>query len=108
MVRLRSTLRHLQESNNIFVAPRGALARQDAIAVEFVGDLPQRLAGFPQPLNPLQNRLLARLRFHMLAIRRQPEAIGRIADVLELRLLVPRSEEHTSELQSPCNLVRSL
>ena len=41
MVRLRSTLRHLQETDNIFMAPRGALACQDAIAVEFRGDLPE-------------------------------------------------------------------
>src|SRR5256885_4494036 len=30
---------------------------------------------------------------------------GRMADLVAARLAWPRSEEHTSELQSPCNLV---
>src|SRR2546426_6019803 len=40
------------------------------------------------------------------AARRHPEAVGDVpVDLPVLHVIAGRSEEHTSELQSPCNLV---
>src|ERR1039457_5016684 len=88
MIRLRSTLRRLQKPGHVFVPPRRALPRPDVQPVQLLGDPPQRLAGLPQPLNPLQDGLLARLRLHVTFVGGLPETIWSVADEFQLRLLV--------------------
>src|ERR1039457_2975817 len=53
MIRLRSTLSRLQQPGDVFVTPRRTLASPNLQPVQLLGDLPERLAPFPQPLNPL-------------------------------------------------------
>src|ERR1017187_4348959 len=89
MMRLRSTLRRLQEPCDIFVPPGTSLTRPDLQPVQLVGDPPQRFASLPEPVNPLQDGLLARLRLHVALVGSLPETIRRIADEFQLRLLVP-------------------
>src|ERR1017187_6509615 len=89
MIRLRSTLCRLQEPGDVFVPPPRTLAGPDLQPVQLVGDLPQRLAGLPEPLNPLQDGLLARLRLHVAFVGGLPETVRRVADEFQLRLLVP-------------------
>src|ERR1019366_8046618 len=89
MIRLRSTLCRLQEPGDVFVPPPRTLAGPDLQPVQLVGDLPQRLAGLPEPLNPLQDGLLARLRLHVAFVCGLPETVRRVADELQLRFLVP-------------------
>src|SRR3954452_22433037 len=89
MILLRSTLDRLQEPGNIFMPPRRSLPGFDLQPVQLVGDPPQRLAALPEPVNPLQNGLFARFRFHVTFVGGLPETIRRVADELQLRLLVP-------------------
>src|ERR1035441_9749395 len=88
MIRLRSTLSRLQEPGNVFVSPWRTLTGPDLHPVQLLGDLPERLAALPEPVNPLQDGLLARLRLHVALVGRLPETIRRVADELQLRLLV--------------------
>ena len=53
MIRLRSTLRRLQEPSNVFVPPRRTLAGSDFQPIQLIGDPSQRLAALPEPLNAL-------------------------------------------------------
>src|SRR5450759_4501735 len=89
MIRLRSTLCRLQEPGHVLVPPWRALAGPNLHPVQLLGYLPERFAGLPEPVNPLQDGLLARLRFYVALIGCLPEAIRRVADELQLRLLVP-------------------
>src|ERR1017187_7431876 len=89
MMRLRSTLRRLQEPCDIFVPPGTSLTRPDLHPVQLVGDPPQRFAALPEPLNPLQDGLLARLRLHVTFVGSLPETVGRVSHELQLGLLVP-------------------
>src|ERR1017187_7741725 len=88
MIRLRSTLSRLQEPGNVLVPPRRPLPSPDLQPVQLVGDPPERLASLPEPVDSLQDRLLARLRFHMALVGGLPETIRRVADELQLRLLM--------------------
>src|ERR1035437_8905875 len=88
MMRLRSTLRRLQEPCDIFVPPGTSLTRPDLQPVQLVGDPPQRFASLPEPVNPLQDGLFARLRFHVALVGGLPVAIRRVAHEFQLRLLV--------------------
>src|ERR1017187_7675421 len=89
MIRLRSTLCRLQEPGDVLVPPRRTLASPNLEPVQLVGDLPERFAASPQPVNPLQDSLFARLRFHVTFVGGLPETIRRVADEFQLRLLVP-------------------
>src|ERR1017187_995140 len=84
-----STLSHLQEPGNIFVPPPRTLAGPDLHPVQLLGYLPERFAALPEPLNPLQDGLLARLRLHVALVGGLPKAIRGVADELQLGLLVP-------------------
>src|ERR1019366_4144401 len=69
--------------------PRRTLPGPDLQPVQLVSDLPERLAALPEPVNPLQDGLLARLRLYVALVGGLPETIRRVADELQLRLLVP-------------------
>src|ERR1039457_63962 len=73
MIRLRSILCRLQEPSNVFVPPPGTLAGPNVHPVQLVSDPPQRFARLPQPLNPLQDGLLARLGLHVALVGGLPE-----------------------------------
>src|ERR1035437_1810803 len=88
MMRLRSTLRRLQEPCDIFVPPGTSLPGPDLQPVQLVGDPPQRFASLPEPVNPLQDGLFARLRFHVALVGGLPVAVRGVAPELQLRLLV--------------------
>src|ERR1035441_7503694 len=89
MMRLRSTLGSLQKAMDVLVPPGRPLPGPDLLPIQLVSDLPQRFAALPEPLNPLQDGLLARLRFHMALVGGLPETIRSVADELQLGLLVP-------------------
>src|ERR1017187_2347578 len=89
MMRFRSMLRRLQQPGHVFVPPRRTLPGPDIQPVQLVRDPPQRFAALPQPVNPLQDRLLARLRLYVTFVGGLPETIRRVADEFQLRLLVP-------------------
>src|ERR1019366_10751923 len=59
-----NALCRLQEPGNVFVPPRRALTGPDLQPVQLFGDLSERFATPPEAMNPLQDGLLARLRFH--------------------------------------------
>ena len=84
MIVFKSTLRRLQEPCDIFVPPWRTLPGPDLQPVQLVGDLPERFAGLPEPVNPLQDGLLARLRFHMALVGGLPVAVRRVTDELQL------------------------
>src|ERR1035437_6768196 len=69
--------------------PPRTLAGPNLQPVQLVRDPPQRFAGLPEPMNPLQNCLLAWLRLHVTLVGGLPVAVRRIADELQLRFLVP-------------------
>src|ERR1035441_4475495 len=89
MMRLRSTLGSLQKAMDVLVPPGRPLPGPDLLPIQLVGDLPQRLAALPEPLNPLQYGLLARLGLHVAFVSGLAVAVRRIADEFQLRLLVP-------------------
>src|ERR1035441_9483174 len=88
MIRLRSTLSRLQEPGHVFVSPWRTLPGPDLQPVQLLGDLPERFAALPQPVNPLQDGLLARFRFYVALVGGLPETVGGVADELQFRLLV--------------------
>src|ERR1039457_5356241 len=75
-----NALRRLQQSRHVFVPPGRTLAGPDLQPVQLVGNPPERLAGLPEPLNPLQDGLLARLRFHVTLVGGLPETVRGVAD----------------------------
>ena len=87
MIRLRSTLRRLQEPGHVLVSPRRTLTGPNIQPVQLVGDLPERFAALPEPLNPLQDGLLARLRLYVALVGGLPETVRGVADELQLGLL---------------------
>src|ERR1017187_10345919 len=89
MMRLRSILRRPEEPRNVLVPKRRPITGPDVQPVQLLGNPPERLARLPQPVNPFQDGLLARLRFHVAFVGGLPETIRRVADELQLRLLVP-------------------
>src|ERR1019366_9277048 len=80
MMRLRSTLGSLQKAMDVLVPPGRPLPGPDLLPIQLVGDLPQRLAALPEPLNPLQDGLLARLGLHVAFVSGLAVAVRRIAD----------------------------
>src|ERR1039458_6503391 len=87
--RNREALCRLQEPGHVFVSPWRTLPGPDLQPVQLLGDLPERFAALPQPVNPLQDGLLARFRFYVALVGGLPVAVRRVADEFQLRLLVP-------------------
>src|SRR6266850_1808546 len=81
-----------------------AVARQRQMLDQPVGDLGRRLPGLRSPKQRPQHLRLSLLQLSRVGLG-EPDRGRHVANIVEAKAEPARSEEHTSELQSPCNLV---